>query len=304
MITAAPVQGRMTMSDLSAQTVRHRRVSAELKKMREEAGRTSYEAADAMGWHRTKVHRLERGEWKRLREADVRGLAEYYGVDDERRVDALVALVEVASAKGWWSQYKDVLGPGSYVSLEAQATHLRFYSGMLIPGLLQTPAYSEAIMRAGRVQDEAELRRRLEARSARKSLLGGKGSPHVQVIIDQAALNKRIGSAATMAEQLLHLTRLHQDEAIEIGIVTDEHGAHVALTGQFVILDFPGAHSDSTVFIDNAHNGIFLEEEEEVSDYNGVFQITWSICLQGAEAHGFLVSLARRYFEMSQEGNK
>ncbi|MDA2809450.1 helix-turn-helix transcriptional regulator [Nocardiopsis sp. RSe5-2] len=289
------------MSDPSAQTVRHRRVSAELKKMREQAGRTSYEAADAMGWHRTKVHRLERGEWKRLREADVRSLAEYYGVADRRHVDALVALVKVASARGWWSHYKDVLGPGSYVSLEAQATQLRFYSGMLVPGLLQTPAYSEAIMRVGRIQDEAEIQRRLEARSARKALLERGDRPKVQVIIDQAALNKCIGSPEMMAEQALHLTRLQQDGAIEIGIIPDSHGAHAALTGQFVILDFPGTHDDSAVFIDNAHNGIFLEEMDEVRDYNDVFELTWSGCLTGTEAHAFLVNTAKKNVERALE---
>ncbi|WP_017592363.1 helix-turn-helix domain-containing protein [Nocardiopsis potens] len=288
------------MSDLSSQTVRHRRVSAELKAMREEAGRTSYEVADAMGWHRTKVHRLERGEWKRLREQDVRALADYYGVDDQKRLEAVVALAKTASAKGWWSRYKDVLGPGSYVSLEAQASHLRFYSGMLVPGLLQTPAYSEAIMRSGRIKDEEEIQRRLQARAERKALIDSQNGPKVQAIVDQAALNKTIGSPITMAEQLLHLGKLVSLEKIEIGLATDRLGAHTALTGQFVLLDFPGDHGDSTVFIDNAHNGIFLEDPEEVEDYTDVFQATWKLCLTGESATEFLVSLSEDFFKQAR----
>jgi len=288
------------MSDLSSQTVRHRRVSAELKAMREAAGRTSYEVADAMGWHRTKVHRLERGEWKRLREQDVRALAEYYGVKDQKRIEAVVALAKTASAKGWWSRYRDVLGPGSYVSLEAQASQLRFYSGMLVPGLLQTPAYSEAIMRSGRIKDEEEIQRRLEARAERKTLIDSQDGPKIRAILDQAALNKTIGSPITMAEQLLHLGKLVALGKVEIGVVTDQIGAHTALTGQFVLLDFPGEHGDSTVFIDNAHNGIFLEDPEEVKDYNDVFQATWKICLIKESASEFLVDLSEKFFKKTR----
>ncbi|GAB3490105.1 helix-turn-helix domain-containing protein [Nocardiopsis coralliicola] len=276
------------MSDLPSQTVRHRRVSSELKSLRESAGRTTYEAADAMGWHRTKVHRIERGEWKRLREKDLRSLCAYYGVSDAARIDALIALARTASAKGWWSQYADVLGPGSYVQLEAQATSLRFYSGLLIPGLLQTHDYAEAIMRSGRITSQEEIERRLEARASRKLILSTPSPPDVRVILDEAALNKRIGSTLTMADQILAIIRSASRNEIQVGVAKDSLGVHTSLAGQFAILDFPGAHADSTVFIDNAHHGLFLEEEDEVYDYSHAFEGTWQVCTTGDAAIEFL----------------
>lgn len=268
--------------------------------MREAADVTIEEAAAALGAYRTKIHRIERGEWKRLREGDLRTLASLYGVDSEH-AEALVAMAKQASTKGWWGTYSDVLGPGSYVSLETQASSLRFYSGLLVPGLFQTRRYAEAIMRIGRISSETEIERRLEARLTRQSILEREDSPNIEVIIDQAALNKTVGSAFVMAEQLLHLAEIATNERVELGVLPDSAGAHTAMTGQFVILDFPGNHDDSAIFIDNAHNGIFLEDNEEVGDYNEVFTKAQERCWTGADARDFVSNLASSFLEQSRQ---
>ena len=45
---------------------RHYLVSR-LKRLRTQTGLSQEEAAEAMGWHKSKVSRLENGKWKRLR---------------------------------------------------------------------------------------------------------------------------------------------------------------------------------------------------------------------------------------------
>ena len=149
------------MAEAPPQTVRHRRLSAELKRLREARGMGTVEVTRRLNWDRTKLNRIERGDWKRLKEADVRALAQLYGVTDEAKQDALVALAKRAKEKGWWARYSDILGAGAYVSLEAEASAFRFYGGLMVPGLLQTPSYAKALIRAGGVTDDDEIKRRV-----------------------------------------------------------------------------------------------------------------------------------------------
>jgi len=276
--------------------VRHRRLSAELKRLREAAGVSTEAAGEAIGAFRTKIHRIERGEWRRLRESDIRRLASLYGVDKTRE-EALVAMAKEASRLGWWARYTDVLGPGSYTSLEASASSVRFYSGMLIPGLLQTAGYAEAVFKGWGIDDPDEVQRRLEARRERQRLIEQQERPAVEAIIDQAALNKLIGSPATMAEQLLHLINTMEREKAEILVLPDEAGAHAALTGQFAIIEFSASPDatiteDPVVFIDSAHNGLFLEEHEEVASYLGIYDKLRTSALDSGESRRFISRLA------------
>ena len=156
------------MTDEHTPTVRHRRLSNELKQLREAAGLDTLEVAQRLGWDRSKVNRIERSQWKRLKETDIRDLCELYGVQEAGRIQSLIAMAKQAKEKGWWVRYHDVLGPGSYVSLEAQASEIQLFGALMIPGLLQTSAYAKALIRSGGITDPHEVKRRVEARIARR----------------------------------------------------------------------------------------------------------------------------------------
>ncbi|WP_017624059.1 helix-turn-helix domain-containing protein [Nocardiopsis chromatogenes] len=278
-------------------TVRHRRLSAELKRLREAAGVSVDEAARTIGAYRTKINRIERGEWKRLRERDLRLLASLYGIP-ESHADALVRLAREASRRGWWASYSDVLGSGAYTSIEASAGKLRFYSGLLIPGLLQTSSYTEAVLRGWGITDETEIRRRLEARRERQRLLDRADRPTVEVMLDQAAVNKVMGRPTTMAEQILHLIEACERGRATVLLLPDSAGAHAALTGQFAIMEFDSAHVSTVeppiVFLDSAHNGLFLEEHNDVTNYMEIYKKLASTALDSDNTARELANLASR----------
>lgn len=282
-----------TMPDDANQSVRHRRLSGELKRMREELGMGTVEVANRLGWDRTKLNRIERGEWKRLKEGDLRALATLYGVTDAERQDALVSLARHAKEKGWWARYSDVLGPGSYVSLESTATRLRFYSGMLIPGLLQTPSYAKAVIRGSGVTDEQEVRRRLEARLMRQEILEREDRPIIEAVIDESALRKLVGGPLAMHEQLTRLMVLNEQGHVDIRVVPDSVGAHQAMTGQFVLLDFAPDKQPPVAFIDSAHNGLFLEEPEEIESYCSIYNSVRLSALNKEESNRYISILMR-----------
>lgn len=279
------------MTDEHGPTVRHRRLSNELKRLREAAGLDTLDVAQALGWDRSKVNRIERSQWKRLKEADIRGLCGLYGLADEGRVAALVAMSKQAKEQGWWVRYHDVLGPGSYVSLESQASAIRFFGALVVPGLLQTPAYARALIRAGGITEPSEIKRRVEARMARQELLDRSDRPHVSAIIDEAALRKLVGGALTMREQLLHLMLFNEEGTAEVRIVPDSVGGHPGVTGQFALLDFAAAEQSTVVFIDISRDGIFMEEPEEIRRYETKFEGLSRLALSPEETNDRLTHL-------------
>ena len=108
-------------------TVRHKRLTAELRRLRAESGLTRDEVASRLEWHPTKVTRIETGQWTRLNPRDVRDLLDIYGVKDPEQREALVQLARESRQKGWWHSYGDVL-PSEYthfIGLEAEAASVR-----------------------------------------------------------------------------------------------------------------------------------------------------------------------------------
>ncbi|QVQ51741.1 helix-turn-helix domain-containing protein [Spiractinospora alimapuensis] len=250
-------------------SVRHRQLSAELRRLRQARGVNAAEVADAMGWDRTKVNRMERGKWKRLNPQDIRALAEYYGVSEGQERDALVELAKQSKLKGWWERYGDLLGSSSYVALEAEAESLWSYEALVIPGLFQTADYASAMLR-GRVSLDV-IERRTQLRLARQERLHGAGALSVCSVIDEAALRKFIGSAEIMRAQLRHLIAANEQPNVELRIVPNSAGAHPGVAGQFVVLDFPLAPGASVVFLENAHDGFYLDDPAHVEQYRHIY---------------------------------
>lgn len=251
------------------QSVRHRQLANELRRLREAAGLGTVETAEHMGWDRTKINRIERGQWKRLNPQDVRALAECYQVQDSQHRDALVEMAKQTKLKGWWERYSDLLGSSSYVALESEATCLRSFEALVVPGLFQTADYAAALMQ-GRC-DDSVIERRTELRLARQRRLDGANPLQVRSVIDEAALTKLVGGRSIMRAQLHHLIAANEKPNVELYIVPDSVGAHPGTSGQFVILDFPFGPNTSVVFLENAHDGLYLEDIADIERYDRLF---------------------------------
>jgi hypothetical protein len=91
-----------------------------------------------------KVSHMETGR-RAVSPRDVRDLCRLYGVTDQHVVDSLTMLARESGRQGWWHAYGDI--PHSvYVDLETDAASIHAYEPMVIPGLLQTPAYAAAVI--------------------------------------------------------------------------------------------------------------------------------------------------------------
>ncbi|MEV7008761.1 helix-turn-helix transcriptional regulator [Streptosporangium sp. NPDC051022] len=250
-------------------TVRRRRLSAELRRLRESANMTADAVAEQLEWSRGKLSRIENAQWQRPNPRDVRDLLDVYGVTDQGQREAMIALARESRQRGWWTAYRDILA-GSYVDLEAEASAISTFEPLVIPGLLQTPAYAAEITRAALVHDPAEVERRVALRMERQRLLAQADPPRLWAVIDEAALIRPLSSPLIAREQLQRLIDTEPLEHVTIQILPLAAGLHAGMPGQFVIMEF--AKDPRIVYVETGTDGLYLEKPEELARYTLVFQ--------------------------------
>ncbi len=130
----------------SGPTVLRMILGRQLQALREKAGMSYEQAAEAIYSSPWTIRRMERAEGG-LKPLTVKSLLMAYGVTDVREIDTFLSLSREASNPGWWHSYDDVLPPWFRVAvgLEESASLIRAYQPQVIPGLLQTEDYIRAM---------------------------------------------------------------------------------------------------------------------------------------------------------------
>ncbi|MEU9885221.1 helix-turn-helix transcriptional regulator [Sphaerisporangium sp. NPDC051011] len=261
-------------------TLRRRRLASELRRLREVSDLTRDEAARRMGWHGSKISRIETGE-SSVHPGDVRDLVDMYDVVEPEQRDALVTLAREAKQRGWWMRYNDVF-TSPFVGLEAEAATIRTYQPQLVPGLLQTGDYATAVTRmalAGGDRSSHEVERRVAARLDRQKLLTAEDPPAFWAILDEAALRRTVGSKPLMREQMDHLIKAVNDEQATLQVLPFTAGVHPAMAGQFVILDFIEPSDAPVVYLETDTEELYLETPEQIAHYNVIFDYLRAMAL-------------------------
>ncbi|QVQ54039.1 helix-turn-helix domain-containing protein [Spiractinospora alimapuensis] len=257
------------MAEKYSPSARRRRLSQLLLAMREERGLKIEHVNARLGWPGGKLSRMERNEWKLPSPRDMRDLAEAYELSDDTR-EAIVGLARDARARGWWVEYKDVLR-GGLADFESGASMIRTYESLFIPGLLQTPDYAAAVLRGSRVLNDEEITRRVESRTRRQQVLEANEPPRLWALVDEAALRKHVGGRDVMSGQIKHLIAMAERPNIDLQVIRDEAGAHAAMEGAFVLLDFPDPAELPLVYIETATEDLYLEAPKTIQGYVSIF---------------------------------
>lgn len=275
----------------SSPTLRRRRLARRLLQLREEAGLTAKQAAAEAkkaapdkSWFEAKITRIEARKILRVRDADLQVLLDVYGVTDPEQREAYRKLAREASSSGWWYGYRDILGSGTYIDLESEASHVRTYQVQHLPGLLQTEAYARAMIRAGGVTSEEEIDRRVEVRMMRQHLLSRADAPQLWAIIDETAFRKLPTDVA--ADQIRHLIAA-QRPSLRLQVLPDMAGPHAGMDGSFVILDFTA--DPSVAYVEQAGGGgLLIEDPEQITTYETVLDHVQSSALSVEDSRAWL----------------
>ncbi|MEV6104087.1 helix-turn-helix transcriptional regulator [Streptomyces sp. NPDC051940] len=276
-------------------TVRRRRLGMELRRLRELKGMTAEEVADRLLVSQSKISRLENGR-RSISQRDVRDLCNVYDVEDHRVVDSLMQMAKDSRQQGWWHAFGDM--PYSvYIGLETDASSLRVYESLIIPGLLQTRDYAEAVIRGALPEvTQPDMEKRVEVRMRRQERIREAENPlRLWVVMDESALRREVGSKAVMREQLDHLVDLSQRPHITIQVIKFSMGAHPGVTGQYAILEFPDAADSSVVYLEGVTSDLYLEKANDVQNYSMMYEHLRAQALSANETRKFIIDTAKSY---------
>jgi hypothetical protein len=151
--------------------------------------------------------------------------------------------VRETNAQCWWQSYSDVTPNWlqRYLGLEETAAVIRTYEAQWLPGLLQTEAYADAMIRLGTYsQRDDDVARRVQLRLQRQQVLTRSDPPKLWAIIDEAALRRPVGGREVMRDQLEALAALVMKSSnVTIQVVPLAAGGHPGAGTSFTILSFP-----------------------------------------------------------------
>ncbi|WP_435281253.1 helix-turn-helix domain-containing protein [Streptomyces koelreuteriae] len=246
-------------------------VGVQLAGFREDAGLAQDQAARAVGFSPAKLSRIESGKGRRPpTENDVRALLRQYNTDDYE-ASVLLKLLQRAGEPGWWQRYDKRLMPEWFdrlVGLQEAAATIRTFEIQYVPGLLQTPAYTRAVVERGLPNAPAgEVERRVELRMHRARLLLRQEAPQLWAMIDESVLLRVLGSTDVMREQLAHLVEMAERPNVTVQIVplsvTNASAPAIPVT----YLRFGGLDLPDVVYLEHIKSANFLEDRDETEEY-------------------------------------
>jgi transcriptional regulator with XRE-family HTH domain len=280
-------------------TMRRRRLAAELRRLRHEAGLSIEDVAAGLGWQPSKLSRIENRQVG-ISTADLRKLLSTYKVEDQAYRDQLGDMARRATERGWWQSFSSDVVPAALanlIGLETEARTIRSYEPELVPGLLQTEAYARAVMRAWQPSwTAAYIDRRVEIRLGRQDVLREGGvSPQASCIINEAVLRRSVGGNEVMHEQVEVLAKERDPANVTVQVLPFNSGAHPAMAGPFQILTFHDPGDLGIVHLESAMTAITLEQPEELRRYDEIWGSLQARALSPEDSRVMMRSYALRY---------
>lgn len=274
-------------------TVRAEELGDELRRLREAAGFSLERAGELIDASATKMSRIENG----LREGsteDIAGLLAIYGCVGPRRT-ALLNLANEVDRRGWWQRrpkFEDRVG--TLLNLEKKADLIVNFECTNVPGLLQLPDYTDALMHESELVPADEIEHRVTIRAHRQSILRGPKPSRLLALIDEQVLTRMIGSPAVMHRQLNHLVEVAALANISLRVLPNS-GAHAGVNGAFTLLKRANGHK--IIFMENLTYSLILEEPVEIEVYERAIRLLVGRALPEGESLLMISELARRWVQ-------
>ncbi|POM26052.1 Helix-turn-helix domain protein [Actinomadura rubteroloni] len=273
-------------------TARHRRLAAELRRRREAVGLTPEQAAGALGWHRTKLVRIETAV-NMPSVADVERILDTYGGDSAVKA-ALLQLAREIRTRGWWTSYDDVF-PGSYAELEDAANRIRSWQTEVVPGLLQHESYARTLIEGG-ISDQAEVDRRLSARMKRRALLSLANAPRLDVVLAEEVLRRPVGGPTVMVQQLRALLEDAARPKVSVRVVPISIGYRPSLgVGSLVLFEFDAPVELDTAYVETMSGGMYVEDMTQVKRCTFELDRISGAALPADESAALIAEIAKEF---------
>lgn len=281
------------MATSMSPTLRQRRLGAELRKLREQAGLSSTEAATRIGIQQARMSMIEAGRYG-VSADRVRAIAHSYSCGDAALIEALGSMTG-RRGRNWWDEYRELL-PVALVEvaeLEAEATALRVAVLVSMPGLLQTvqqarASYSQNVPPL----QPYEVEHRSAFRVRRQGVLHGDGALPYTAVIHEAALRMGVGGPDVMRGQLQHLIEMGERENVTILAIPFAR-ADFPVSGQPITYASGHVPQLDTVLLDSDHGCDLLFAEAQLARYRAVLDRMERCALSPDKSRDFIHEIAK-----------
>lgn len=271
-------------------TVAKRRLSRRLLQLRVQSGYTANHVCDMLNWGRGKVGRFEANQWKRPEMSDIRDLLRIYDVAEGEK-EQLEELAIQARARPWWRDYSDIF-ENEFPGFENDASRIRVFMPLVLPGLLQSQDYAEAFMRIG-PRPPSWRRKVLDTRQRRQEILSRPGdtAPMLTAVITEASLRYQWGSRSDRRDQIEHLIDMGRRPNIDLRIQRFTDGPPPGLMSAINIFDFAEGEP-SLAFTETDFAVVEVNDPDQVSRYIQSFEKAVDGALEPSDTAIYLRQLA------------
>jgi transcriptional regulator with XRE-family HTH domain len=237
-----------------------------LRELRESAGLSYEQAAQSLDVTHATIRRMEKAEVG-LKIPYVEKLLRLYAIPQEE-AEGFLTMAREGNEPGWWHGYRDVMPEwfSAFVSLEGEASMIRAYEPHYVPGLLQTEAYTRAVLGAGMPKASAEvLERAVALRAERQKMLVRPDPPLLWVVMDETVLRRPIGGRDVMRAQIAALIKAAKMPNVLLQVMPFAAGTHPAMYGPFHIFRFQIRELPDIVCSENLRDAVYFDRYEDVS---------------------------------------
>ncbi|MFE3515484.1 Scr1 family TA system antitoxin-like transcriptional regulator [Streptomyces sp. NPDC059166] len=177
---------------------------------------------------------------------------------------------------------------------ERQATTIKEYAPLLIPGLLQTEAYARAVFRAYQpTATEDVIDELVAARLERGQLLADPTTPLFWAVLDEAALRRLAGGLRVMAEALRHIEHLARRHRVIVQVLPFSAGAHMALEGPLKLMSF--ADAPPLAYLQGLGTGQLRDDPAPVRQHELTYDLVAASALSPEASLALIASAAEDY---------
>lgn len=254
-------------------------LTSELQRLRLDNGATQEQVAAALDWSTSKLIRIEGGTVG-VSTTDLQALLRFYGIQDgDPLIQKLTDIAREARQRGWWALYKNELESDylKYIGYEMGASTIRDFQPLVVPGLLQTEEYANALT-VEFVSSPAQRDVVVEVRMQRQEEIFNRARPpQVMTVIDEAVLRRRVGGQVdpgVMPRQLRHLLEMLDEPNVTVEIIPFAKGAHFGMRGEFTILQFADERLDDVLYLEKAgvSDLTVVDRDARVTDYRAAYE--------------------------------
>lgn len=266
----------------------------------EKPGLTTTEAAERLGMSGpSAISKIESGK-QRVPTSSLPTYFEAYEVIQAPKKQELQDLAGLASSSRRANVLREYKGHipdpfAEYLHLEDLAVRSETYA-MVIPGLLQSRAYARAVVeRSRKWQTNRDIENFVDLRMARQQVLSRESPLQYWVVLDEAALHRKVGGPEVMKAQLQLLLDITEEQRnIAIQVLPFSHGAHAGVDGGFHLLHFPAGAP--VVVVEPMTTSLYLEDDGDIGRYETGFNHLRTEALDTDASRQFILDMIKERY--------